>query len=207
MKNLLKYGCLFAVTLSLVIQNYLLSVENNKQEKVIQERENDINALEYELDQLKGEMEFLHEEIERRNNELKQVKLELKNTKQELNNLKGKKNIPVSRGENKRELFVEMTSYTAFCPEGCTGKTKTGYDVSNTIYYEQYRVVAVDPEVIPLYSILKIETEKESFYAIALDTGGAIKGNIIDLLVENEKVAKKNGRQKAKVTVLREGKG
>ncbi|RYI30485.1 hypothetical protein EVU96_08715 [Bacillus infantis] len=115
----------------------------------------------------------------------------------------------VSRGEKSsaRKLYVEMTSYTAFCDTGCTGITALGVNVKNTIHYQGYRVIAVDPKVIPLHSIVRVETKNEVFLAYAADTGGAIKGSIIDLLVENNTVAKRNGRQLVTLTVMREGKG
>jgi len=85
--------------------------------------------------------------------------------------------------EKEEWITVEATAYTAFCNSGCIGITRTGYDVSNTIYYEGMRIIAVDPEVIPLHSIVEVKTENETFTAIALDTGGLIKGNIIDILM------------------------
>lgn len=87
---------------------------------------------------------------------------------------------------------------------GCIGITKTGYDVSETIYYEGMRVIAVDPDVIPLYSIVEIKAGETTFTAIALDTGGLIKGNIIDLLVETESEAYKWGRRHVKVRIVEE---
>ena len=99
-------------------------------------------------------------------------------------------------------LEFESTAYTAFCNSGCIGITRTGYDVSNTIYYEDMRIIAVDPDVIPLHSIVEIDTGTETFTAIALDTGGLIKGNIIDLLVETESEAWNWGRRNVKVRVI-----
>lgn len=100
-----------------------------------------------------------------------------------------------------------MTSYTAFCDTGCTGVTALGINVSNTIYYQGFRVIAVDPKVIPLHSIVRVDTNSGSFFAYAADTGGRINGKIVDLLVENKQVARKNGRQNVTITILREGKG
>src|SRR5690625_3124717 len=65
--------------------------------------------------------------------------------------------------------------YTAFCSSGCTGRTATGYNVSNTIYYDGMRIIAVDPSVIPLGSIVEVKTQSERFRSIALDTGGKIQ--------------------------------
>lgn len=104
-----------------------------------------------------------------------------------------------------RELTVTMTYYTAGC-KGCSGITKAGYDIRNTVYYDGMRVVAVDPNVIPMYSIVEYEHQGKMVRAIALDTGGAIKGNRIDMLVENRPLAYELGRQTKKVTVIREGK-
>ncbi|MBD1379083.1 3D domain-containing protein [Metabacillus arenae] len=101
---------------------------------------------------------------------------------------------------------MEATYYTAFCNEGCIGITATGHDVSNTIYRDGYRIIAVDTDLIKLHSIVKVETETETFTAIASDTGGAIQGKIVDVLVASKSEAIKLGRQKAKLTILREGK-
>src|SRR5690554_6602432 len=50
----------------------------------------------------------------------------------------------------------EATFYTAFCPTGCTGITATGIDVRNTIYNEGKRIIAVDPNAIPIGSTVKV---------------------------------------------------
>src|SRR5690606_31509225 len=81
--------------------------------------------------------------------------------------------------ENPKTIKAVATAYTAFCDTGCIGVTKTGYDVSNTVYYEDKRVIAVDPKVIPLHSIVEVTYGDESFKAVALDTGGDIKNTRI----------------------------
>lgn len=96
---------------------------------------------------------------------------------------------------------VETTYYTADC-YGCIGITAAGYDVRGTIYAEGYRVVAVDPWVIPLGSILYVETPYDSYYAMAADTGGAINGSRIDVLVGSYYEAIQKGRVQSTVTVV-----
>ncbi len=59
--------------------------------------------------------------------------------------------------------------------------------------------VAVDPEVIPLGSRLWIEGYGE---AVALDTGGAVKGNIIDIYLPTEAECWQWGRQQVEVRVI-----
>lgn len=176
-----------------------------KQNKLIHKQDEKIESLSSQIGELKKKIEdkdFIIDGLNQRIEKLQQENMELND---ELNKVKKEKEELISRGESNRSFYVEMTSYTAFCPTGCTGKTATGVDVSNTIYYKGQRVVAVDPSVIKLGSLLKVETESETFYAYALDTGGAIKKFKIDLLVENREIAYQNGRQKAKVTIIKEG--
>lgn len=113
-----------------------------------------------------------------------------------------------SRGEEKeyRTLNVTATAYTSRC-KGCSGFTFTEYDVRNTIYYNDLRIIATDNKVIPLYSIVRVETKDTSFHAIVLDRGGGIKGYEADVLVGSYDEAISFGRQKVKIIVLREGKG
>jgi len=97
----------------------------------------------------------------------------------------------------------EATFYTAFCPTGCTGITATGIDVRDTIYHEGKRIIAVDPNVVPLGSTVKVTLANgDSFEATAQDVGGAIKGNRIDILVASRNEAYRLGRQSAKVEVI-----
>ena len=104
-------------------------------------------------------------------------------------------------------LEVEATFYTAYCPTGCIGITATGYDVSQTIYSpEGYRVIAVDPSQIPLNSIVEVSlADGQSFKAKALDTGGDVKGERIDVLVADRDEAYRLGRQKASVKIIERG--
>lgn len=103
-------------------------------------------------------------------------------------------------------IDVEATFYTAFCSTGCTGITASGLDVSSTIYTpEGYRVIAVDPSVIALGSIVRVTLANgDSFEAKAEDTGGAIHGNRIDVLVSDEATAYSLGRQSATVEIINE---
>ena len=98
--------------------------------------------------------------------------------------------------------FVMETTYYVSACEGCSGITAAGYDVRGTVYANGYRVVAVDPWLIPLGTIVYVETPYESFYAIAGDTGGAIQGNRLDILVGTHWEAINKGRHYVTVTPL-----
>lgn len=138
--------------------------------------------------------------------EVKKTELEVKRiAKQKADEEAKKKYVAVSRGNDTTNDWIvyEATHYSAFCNTGCTGVTKLGWDVSNTIYYDGYRVIAVDPKKIPLGSLVEVKTTYDTFLALAGDTGGAIKGYRIDILVENDKVAYKLGREKVQVRVIK----
>ncbi|MFS0590218.1 LysM peptidoglycan-binding domain-containing protein [Cytobacillus horneckiae] len=97
--------------------------------------------------------------------------------------------------EGTKELTMEATAYTATC-EGCSGVTATGI---NLLENPDMKVISVDPNVIPLGSKVYVEGYGE---AIAGDTGGAIKGNKIDVFIPNKDDAINFGRQTLKVTIL-----
>lgn len=94
-----------------------------------------------------------------------------------------------------RTLTMTATAYTASCA-GCTGKTATGINIRSN---PGAKVIAVDPRVIPLGSRLYVEGYG---YAIAGDTGGAIKGHKIDVFIPNHSDAKSFGVRTVQVKVL-----
>jgi 3D (Asp-Asp-Asp) domain-containing protein len=97
------------------------------------------------------------------------------------------------------------TAYTAFCAEGCTGITATGLDVRSRTHVNGKRVIAADPSVIPLGTTVDIQfADGRIERAVALDTGGAIKGRIIDYLVSDERTAVNFGRQRVKIRLVKE---
>ncbi|EWH21435.1 3D domain-containing protein [Bacillus haynesii] len=95
-----------------------------------------------------------------------------------------------------KELTVTATAYTAN-DGGMTGVTATGIDLKAN---KNAKVIAVDPNVIPLGSKVYVEGYGE---ATAADTGGAIKGNKIDVFVPSKSAAKNWGVKTVKVKVLK----
>lgn len=94
-----------------------------------------------------------------------------------------------------KTLTVTATAYTASC-EGCIGITKTGVNLKDN---PDAKVIAVDPDVIPLGSKVHVEGYG---YATAEDIGGGIKGNEIDVFIPTEDAAMQWGRKDVKVTIL-----
>lgn len=84
----------------------------------------------------------------------------------------------------KSVLYVESTAYTG------GGTTATGtIPVRNS---DGISTIAVDPRVIPLGSLVYVEGYGQ---AIASDTGGAIKGNIVDVYLNSNEEAVQWGRK------------
>ena len=95
---------------------------------------------------------------------------------------------------------------TAYCGCGrCNGKyRKNGKPITSTgAYAKQGVTIAVDPEVIPYGSVLYL---KGIGYRLASDTGGAIKGNRLDLYFEEHTDALMFGRREVEVFIFKEGK-
>ena len=101
-------------------------------------------------------------------------------------------------------MSFKATHYTAYC-NGCSGITKTGINARQSIYHQGYRIIAVDPSVIPLGSIVEVSTPYGSFTAIAGDTGGAIKGNKIDILVGSTEEAYRLGVVNVEIRIVSSG--
>lgn len=101
-----------------------------------------------------------------------------------------------SRSSFTRDKVITMES-TAYLPSDGNGDGRTASGRKAA-----YGVVAVDPKVIPLGTLLFVEGYG---FAIAADTGGAIKGNKIDVCLTDRKAAMNWGRRKVKVHVF-EGK-
>lgn len=102
----------------------------------------------------------------------------------------------VSRGaETGTEFYVNTTAYTAYC-NGCSGTTATGFDLRAN---PTAKVIAVDPRVIPLGTKVYVEGYG---YAVASDTGGAIKGHKIDVFFPTKAEAFRWGVRKVKIKIL-----
>lgn len=151
----------------------------------------------------KAQDKYLHAKVKEVKKNTPKSKLKESNKRKVTAKVKQK----TQRRPHKQNQVIKMaaTAYVPFCDTGCIGTTKTGYDVSNTIYYKGKRVIAVDPTVIPLHSLVRVSYNNNSFEAYAIDTGGDIKGNRIDLLVQSESIARDFGRRNVDVSIITKG--
>lgn len=133
------------------------------------------------------------------------AKLEAERKAKEVAEQKRQAELAKKKQQESKGTAFNGSYYTAKC-KGCSGITATGVDVRKTIYYNGMRVIAVDPSIIPLFSIVQVTTPHETFKAIALDKGGAIKGHKVDILVADTNTAVKLGRHTVHIKVLSSGK-
>ena len=99
---------------------------------------------------------------------------------------------PTETSSGSQVLQMEATGYSYTQP-GLSNFTATGIDLR-----ENSRVIAVDPSVIPLGSVVEVSGYG---YAVAGDTGGAIIGNRIDLHFNTVAECTQWGRRSVTVTV------
>ena len=160
--------------------------------------------------------EAIRRELEKKRlEELRQRQLEIERQKelerqrleaQRIQEQKRKAELAAKQRNTYQSNVMTFTAshYISTC-SGCSGVTATGYNVKNTIYYQGYRIVAVDPSIIPLNSIVEVSTPYGTFKAIAADKGGAIKGKKLDVLVSSYNEAVKLGVVKAQIRVIKYG--
>nr|WP_257210960.1 3D domain-containing protein [Bacillus wiedmannii] len=95
------------------------------------------------------------------------------------------------------EFYVEATAYSVEGSPPNERITAAGIDIGKN---PNIKLIAVDPKVIKLGTKVHVEGYGD---AIAGDTGGAIKGNKIDVLFPTEKQAREWGRKKVKIKIMK----
>lgn len=105
----------------------------------------------------------------------------------------------------KKVLDMRATAYTASFQD--TGKTPDhpGFGITASGMRVKKGVIAVDPRVIPLGTKVYVEVAGDTpdyGYAVAADTGGAIKGDLIDLYYDEQGYVNSWGVKRVKVYIL-----
>ena len=109
----------------------------------------------------------------------------------EQNDIKLKEVIATQENTSKvrgRKMVVEATAYT-----------HTGSNTATGVYPRAGHTIAVDPNVIPLGSIVKIGGKEYK----AEDTGGVIDGRIIDIFMDSEAECYSWGRREIEIEVIK----
>lgn len=149
----------------------------------------------------------INEDIKKANDEILSIQVNVENQEMQIKQLQEKLDeaeITIKKQQIIIQEFEELTStsfhasaYTHF-DSGCNTRTATGTTVI------EGRTIAVDPSIIPLGSTVRIDSSYPgiSGYYIAEDTGGAIKGNRVDIYMANRGRALDFGRRNVEVTVI-----
>lgn len=98
----------------------------------------------------------------------------------------------VPQGETSDFEVFEATAYCDF------GITHSGL-------LARRGMVAADPGILPIGSVIQIEAGDYSGIYTVMDTGGVVKGHLIDIYMPDHEEAIQFGRQKIKIHVLRRG--
>lgn len=107
-------------------------------------------------------------------------------------NIQKEQESAVTNQNSGKTMIMEATAYSTAQP-GLSRYTANGTDL-----HTNPRVIAVDPSVIPLGT--KVTVEGYGTY-IAADTGGAIKGNRIDIHFSTVQECINFGRKNVKITI------
>ncbi|WP_445492817.1 ubiquitin-like domain-containing protein [Niallia sp. 03133] len=94
------------------------------------------------------------------------------------------------------DMYVNSTAYTASC-NGCSGYTATGINLKAN---PNAKVIAVDPNYIPLGTKVYVDGYG---YAVAADTGSAIKGKKIDVFFSTKAEAYRWGAKPVRIKVIK----
>ena len=156
--------------------------------KVLAENESELNNLNAEERAIKAEQEAKRRAAAARNNVTTASSNQSAASKSTSNTTQ--KSASTSAGEWRT---VQATGYSTQQP-GLSTHTALGIDLR-----VNPRVIAVDPRVIPLGSL--VEVQGLGVY-VAGDTGGAIKGNIIDIHYPTVGQALNWGRRNVKIRVI-----
>ncbi|AGI11780.1 hypothetical protein X915_gp099 [Bacillus phage vB_BanS-Tsamsa] len=187
------------------IQSKLNELDNKikESEKVSAEKDTTINEQSKKLEEQHSQIETYQTKVEQLEKELNFKKQKKgSDVKKKINNEQPKPEVKEQK-QSGRTITVEATAYTNHPSENGTygGKvvTRTGLDISSNITYNGMGIIAVDPDVIPLNSIVQIEGMGTY---IALDTGSAIQGNRIDILMADSNQTYNWGRRNVSVTII-----
>lgn len=140
-----------------------------------------------QIDTMAQELTSNQEQIQQLNEDLVNIRIQLKNQEDEYGRFKEEVSRSMSRRFNVTVTAYDLSINSCGVPVGCNGygMTASGFDLTGHSL-ESARAIAVDPNIIPLGSKVRIKFKDPEWQHLngiynAVDTGGAIVGNRIDL--------------------------
>lgn len=114
----------------------------------------------------------------------------------------------IKKEQPTKEFTITAYDNSVASQEQWVDQTATGFNLKGHTL-ESARCIAVDPKIIPLGKEVKLTFDEQYKHLngvyIARDTGGAIKGNVIDLFMGDgvdKKEVNSFGRRKVQVQIL-----
>ena len=101
----------------------------------------------------------------------------------------------IPEGAVEPQVIAKTYLATAYCLKG---QTASGLTVRRGI-------IAADPRILPLGSVVRLQAGSYSGIYTVMDTGGAIRGQRIDIYLPSKAEAIRFGARKVKLEVLRRG--
>ena len=189
------YVCLFIIisTIAVIFTGKVKAETIKKYQAQISENNSQIQQME----NIKGQLHVLAEMLRDNNYINNGLDIHLSQKWHECNKFqiaKNEENIVIrnkiyelQQAKPNKEL-VGYFKITHYCPcAKCNGSTHNKTASGTTL--TPYRSIAVDPKIIPLGT--KVEIQGKTY--VAEDTGGAIKGNKIDICVKSHSEAYQKG--------------
>lgn len=178
--------------------------DSKKSKKEIDKMEDEIEQLESDLVAKKERESKKKSKNSKKNYEGKDEKVKNKGTTVADKEDSGDDKEVGSEGSGNNKTMTMNTSYYGMNCEGCSGTTASGETLSNgQTHKDGYRIVAADTSVLPMNTKIKVTNpDGDSYHAIVLDRGGAIKGQRLDVLTTSESKASVLGRHETEVEVL-----
>ncbi|WHZ02933.1 3D domain-containing protein [Neobacillus sp. YX16] len=175
----------------LAAEKETLSKQQNELALNLQKRQESLTVMQQKYSQVNQEMAGIQAELTAAQEKVRQEQEAVK--AMSIANTPAAPAAPAAPAPTGTEMYVTSTAYSW---QSSGSITYMGYNIKEN---PNMKLIAVDPSVIPLGSKVWVEGYG---VAIAGDTGGAIKGHKIDVLMPNNAQAYAWGRKTVKVVVL-----
>ncbi|MEH7074302.1 3D domain-containing protein [Neobacillus drentensis] len=167
----------------------------------MQKRQQTLTVMQQKYSQIVKQMALAEQEKAGIESQMKEIQANIKREQEEAKaraTASKSKKAPSTENEvnaaiKGKEMYVSATAYS---PEESFHITAAGYNIRK---HPNMKLIAVDPRVIPLGKKVWVEGYG---VAIAGDTGGAIKGHKIDVLLPTTSQCIQWGRRTVKIIVL-----
>ncbi len=173
-------------------------VENIESDKKINEGENGLKEVTYHI-------------IYKNGKEIKRELVEEKIIKEPINEIVNKKDesfLVTSRGlpfRYSKVLSCKATAYDLSYESCAKNPGDPGYGITFTGTHARPGVIAVDPRYIPLGTkvyIKSLDSTPDYGFAIAEDTGSAVKGYLVDLFISDPRKVRRYGKRNVLVYII-----